>query len=150
MMKVCFVCLGNICRSTMAEFVMKSLDESGALWVESRGTSSWEQGNPIHQGTQKILIKYGIPFDVTKQSQQIKLSDLKNNDLLIAMDTENLTDLLDLSNGQWDDKIKLFVPGGVPDPWYTGDFEETYQLVMEGCRKWLSYCLNRLENVENR
>lgn len=60
-------------------------------------------------GNTKILIKYGIPFDVTKQSQQIKLSDLKNNDLLIAMDTENLTDLLDLSNGQWDDKIKLFV-----------------------------------------
>lgn len=149
-MKICFVCLGNICRSTMAEFVMKSMDKSDNLLVESRGTSNWEQGNPIHQGTQKTLKKYGIPFDVTKKSQQIKLSDLKDNDLIIAMDTENLEDLLELSNGQWDDKIKLFVPGGVPDPWYTGDFEATYQIVTEGCRNWLSYCHNRLGNVENR
>lgn len=55
MKKVCFVCLGNICRSTMAEFVMKSLDDNAVIHVESRGTSNWEHGNPIHSGTKKIL-----------------------------------------------------------------------------------------------
>lgn len=147
-MKICFVCLGNICRSTMAEFVMKSIDTSGTLLVESRGTSNWEHGNPIHPGTQKTLKKYSIPYNSNKKSQQISHKDLENYDLIIGMDQQNVSDLKSLSGGRWDEKIKLFITGGVPDPWYTGDFEETYQLVTEGCQKWLDYSQNVLENVE--
>ena len=109
MKKIVFVCLGNICRSPMAEFVMKALNQEEALQIESRATSSWEHGNPVHQGTQKILRKYAIYFE--------------SFDLILGMDESNVDDLLQLSAGRYDDKIKLFRSGGVPDPWYTGDFE---------------------------
>ncbi|ESV55729.1 phosphotyrosine protein phosphatase [Streptococcus agalactiae LMG 14747] len=136
MKKVCFVCLGNICRSPMAEFVMKEL--VGADWqVESRATSSWEHGNPIHTGTQSILQSKGYWFDPDKTSQQVTREDLVNFDVIIGMDNQNVTDLRRLSNGQFDQKIHLFCKGGVPDPWYTGNFEETYAIVYQGCRAWL-------------
>ena len=112
MNKVVFVCLGNICRSPMAEFIMKALDQDGSLHIESRATSSWEHGNPVHQGTQKILRKYGVSFDSSKGSQQISQSD-----------------------------FEFF--GGVPDPWYTGDFEETYNLVTAACQDWLQWIRDR-------
>ncbi|GAA0053889.1 UNVERIFIED_CONTAM: low molecular weight phosphotyrosine protein phosphatase [Streptococcus canis] len=137
MKKVCFVCLGNICRSPMAEFVMKTLASSDAILVESRATSSWEHGNPIHSGTQSILATYQIDYDVTKRSQQISLADFETFDYIIGMDNQNVQDLQEMSHHQWDSKIHLFRDGGVPDPWYTGDFEETYQLVIEGCQDWL-------------
>lgn len=139
MIKICFVCLGNICRSPMAEFVMKDLvkDEAG-IEVVSRATSSWEHGNPIHAGTQKILRQYGIPFDAKKTSQQVSLADLADFDVIVGMDEQNVKDLKALSAGRFDDKIALLVEGGVPDPWYTGDFEETYALVGQGCRELLA------------
>ncbi|XHV59938.1 low molecular weight protein-tyrosine-phosphatase [Streptococcus dysgalactiae subsp. equisimilis] len=137
MKKVCFVCLGNICRSPMAEFVMKSLVSSDTVFVESRATSSWEQGNPIHPGTQSILKAYQIDYDVAKRAQQITVADFEAFDVIIGMDSQNVKDLRDMSHHQWDAKIKLFREGGVPDPWYTGDFEETYRLATQGCQKWL-------------
>ena len=133
MNKVVFVCLGNICRSPMAEFVMKALDQDGSLHIESRATSSWEHGNPVHQGTQKILRQYAVSFDSSKSSQQISRSDFEFFDLILGMDESNVEDLLQVSAGRYDDKIKLFRPGGVPDPWYTGDFDVTYNDVLEGC-----------------
>ena len=69
MNKVVFVCLGNICRSPMAEFIMKALDQDGSLHIESRATSSWEHGNPVHQGTQKILRKYGFLINIPLSTQ---------------------------------------------------------------------------------
>ncbi|WP_307976106.1 low molecular weight protein-tyrosine-phosphatase [uncultured Streptococcus sp.] len=141
MKKVCFVCLGNICRSPMAEFVMKHLDKKQELWVESRATSTWEHGNPIHLGTQKIFQKYAIAYDKGKVSQSISQSDFGTFDLIIGMDEQNVRDLRMFSNGRYDDKIALFCDGGVPDPWYTGDFEETYHLVTTGCAQWLNKIL---------
>lgn len=141
MKKVCFVCLGNICRSPMAEFVMKHLDKKQELWVESRATSTWEHGNPIHSGTQKIFQKYAIAYDKGKVSQSISQSDFGTFDLIIGMDEQNVRDLRMFSNGRYDDKIALFCDGGVPDPWYTGDFEETYHLVTTGCAQWLNKIL---------
>lgn len=138
MKKICFVCLGNICRSTMAEFVMKSLVDEEKYHIESRGTSNWEHGNPIHRGTQAILAKYQIPFDSSKRSVQISKEDLRNFDYIIGMDQENVSDVIALSNGKWDQKIHLFIDNGVPDPWYTGNFEETYDLVNKGCHDWLT------------
>lgn len=136
MKKVCFVCLGNICRSPMAEFVMKEL--AGEGWqIESRATSSWEHGNPIHQGTQTILREKGYAYDHSKASQQVTMTDLADFDAIIGMDEQNLADLRQLSAGQYDHKIHLFCDGGVPDPWYTGDFEETHTLVRKGCQAWL-------------
>ncbi|MGT2894591.1 low molecular weight protein-tyrosine-phosphatase [Streptococcus downei] len=137
MKKICFVCLGNICRSPMAEFVMKSMADPAEVYVESRATSSWEHGNPIHQGTQAILKRYGVPYSRTKTSQQISQEDLENFDVIIGMDQQNVADLRALFPQASTSRIQLFIEGGVPDPWYTGDFEETYQLVREGCRSWL-------------
>lgn len=143
MKKVVFVCLGNICRSPMAEFVMKSLDKDGVIHIESRATSSWEHGNPIHLGTQRTLMTHGLVFDEMKCSQQITDADFEYFDLILGMDESNVQDLLSMSAGRYDDKIKLFKSGGVPDPWYTGDFEETYTLVTAGCQKWLQWMKER-------
>ena len=136
MKKVCFVCLGNICRSPMAEFVMKAA-VADTVEIASRATSGWEHGNPIHRGTQKIFKKYDIAYDPSKKSQQINQADFRYFDLIIGMDRENVRDLKRLSKGQFDDKIFLFIDGGVPDPYYTGDFEETYGLIKKGCQAWL-------------
>lgn len=138
MKRICFVCLGNICRSPMAEFVMKDLAKETSFVIESRATSSWEHGNPVHAGTQKMLKKHALPFDPKKKSQPFKLADFERYDLVIGMDQQNVQDLKALSSGRYDDKITLFCEGGVPDPWYTGDFDETYALIKEGCEKWLS------------
>ena len=99
----------------MAEFVMRELDQESTLHIESRATSSWEHGNPVHQGTQKILRKYAISFDSSKGSQQISQADFEFFDLVVGMDESNVEDLLQISAGHYDDKIKLFRPGGVPD-----------------------------------
>lgn len=141
MEKIVFVCLGNICRSPMAEFVMKDLVEKEGknFEVESRATSSWEHGNPIHPGTRTLLTAYGIPFDATKGSQQISQEDFQYFDQIIAMDESNKENLEKMAPADQKHKIKMLLNKSVPDPWYTGDFEETYRLVKEGC-------LNILEN----
>ncbi|MEG0907351.1 low molecular weight protein-tyrosine-phosphatase [Lactococcus garvieae] len=144
MEKIVFVCLGNICRSPMAEFVMKDLvekveKEGKNFEVESRATSSWEHGNPIHPGTRTLLTAYGIPFDATKGSQQISQEDFQYFDQIIAMDESNKENLEKMAPADQKHKIKMLLNKSVPDPWYTGDFEETYRLVKEGC-------LNILEN----
>lgn len=134
-MKACFVCLGNICRSPMAEFVLKEMTANQDWQVASRATSSWEVGNPIFPGTQEVLRRHAISYDQTKRAQQISQKDLADFDVILAMDEQNLKDLKTLSQGRYDDKIRLFIEGGVPDPYYTGDFEETYTLVLAGCKQ---------------
>lgn len=141
MKRVVFVCLGNICRSPMAEFIMKDVAKKQGIEVTSRATSSWEHGNPIHPGTQEILRQYGLAYDPQKTSQQVSLEDMETADVILGMDQQNVADLKVLSAGRYDHKIHLFCPGGVPDPWYTGDFEETYRLVTQGCRYWLQQML---------
>lgn len=135
MKKIVFVCLGNICRSPMAEFVMKSLTDQ--VYVESRATSSWEHGNPIHQGTQGIFRQHGISYDPHKTSQQISVADFKNFDYIIGMDASNVADLQKMAPAAYREKIYQFSDRSVPDPWYTGNFEETYDLVLKGCQDWL-------------
>ena len=135
MKKIVFVCLGNICRSPMAEFVMKSLTDQ--LKIESRATSSWEHGNPIHQGTQAIFKKYAIAYDRNKTSQQISAADFADFDYVIGMDESNVRDLKRMAPEDFQHKIYQFEEEGVPDPWYTGDFDQTYDLVLAGCKKWL-------------
>lgn len=134
MKKVVFVCLGNICRSPMAEFVMKGLTDQ--LIIESRATSSWEHGNPIHKGTQQILQHYQIPYDSHKYSRQISLDMAEEYDYIIGMDSQNIADLKKMLPARLHDKIYPFAEKSVPDPWYTGDFEETYRMVTAGCLTW--------------
>ena len=140
MQKIVFVCLGNICRSPMAEFVMKDL--TNQVYIESRATSSWEHGNPIHPGTQKTFRKHNISYDSTKTSQQISQKDFETFDLIIGMDSQNIQDLKRLAPSSVQEKIFQFTDKSVPDPWYTGDFDETYEIVKNGCSRWL----DRLQN----
>ncbi|HEM4129212.1 TPA: low molecular weight phosphotyrosine protein phosphatase [Streptococcus suis] len=135
MKKIVFVCLGNICRSPMAEFVMKSITDQH--YIESRATSSWEHGNPIYPGTQKIFKQHNIPYDQTKTSQQISQTDFEEFDVIIGMDSNNVRDLRKMAPAHAKDKIFQFAEKSVPDPWYTGDFDETYRLVKQGCQAWL-------------
>ncbi len=139
MKKIVFVCLGNICRSPMAEFVMKSLSDE--YLVESRATSSWEHGNPIHSGTQKIFKEYGIAYNQTKTSRQISQTDFEEFDVIIGMDSNNVRDLQKMAPAHAQDKIFQFAERSVPDPWYTGDFQETYRMVKQGCQDWLERLL---------
>lgn len=144
MKKIVFVCLGNICRSPMAEFVMKSLTDH--YQIESRATSSWEHGNPIHKGTQGIFKTHGVDYDVTKSSQHISKDDFEHFDYILGMDESNVSDLLKMCPSAYRHKIYPFAEESVPDPWYTGDFEETYNRVLTGCQAWLARLENETKN----
>ena len=135
MKKIVFVCLGNICRSPMAEFVMKSLTDK--FHIESRATSNWEHGNPIHQGTQAALNEHAIIFDVEKTSLQMSEKNFAFFDYIVGMDASNVADLKKMAPRKYQDKIYQFMDKSVPDPWYTNDFDETYRLVQAGCERWL-------------
>ena len=105
--------------------------------IESRATSSWEHGNPIHRGTQKIFQQHQVPYDPAKTSLQIKEEDFYNFDLILGMDENNVVDLKRMAPAGTEHKIHLFAVESVPDPWYTGDFEEIYSRVLTGCKAWL-------------
>lgn len=145
-MKVLFVCLGNICRSPMAEGLFRQLVEKRGLEdkfaIDSVATSRWEVGSAPHQGTQKILKAQGIS---TKGmiARQITSADFEKFDLIIGMDQQNIADLKVMAPEADQHKIHLLLsvvedaPKEVPDPYYTGDFDETYRLVSQACEAWL-------------
>lgn len=144
MTKVLFVCLGNICRSPMAEGLMRKYSEEHQLEVvvDSAATSRWEVGNPVYSGTQKILRKENVDYS-QMFSRQIKLEDFERFDWIIGMDHDNVDDLRAMAPKEYQQKIHLYqevVPGkedqAIPDPWYTGDFEQTYRLVKAGLPLW--------------
>ncbi|GAB2026100.1 low molecular weight protein-tyrosine-phosphatase [Lactovum odontotermitis] len=133
-MKICFVCLGNICRSPMAEMILRSIAPSS--WeIASRATSSWEHGNPVHPGTQKVLRQHKIFCDPQKRSRKISPADFEYFDKIIGMDQSNLENLQEMAPAGTEHKISKLLARDVPDPWYTNDFEETYELVNDGCEK---------------
>lgn len=142
MKKILFVCHGNVCRSPMAEFVMKDLVKKAGLekefCIESAATSTEELGNPVHRGTRRKLAEHGISCE-GKTARQLKNSDYEKYDLLIGMDQANLRNMYRICGGDFADKMHLLLdytdrPGEVADPWYTGDFEATWQDVLDGCR----------------
>jgi len=142
MKKILFVCLGNICRSPMAEFVMKDMVKkaglAGEYEIASAATSTEELGNPVYPPARRLLAKHGI--DTTgKTARQLNQGDYAQYDLLIGMDHSNLNNMLRICGGDPEGKIHLLMdytqrPGDVADPWYTGDFEVTWVDVNEGCR----------------
>lgn len=142
MVNVLFVCLGNICRSPMAEAIMKDLAEKEGLedkiFVDSAGTGSWHAGEPPHKGTLNILKEYKIKTEGLV-ARPFSREDFDKFDYIIGMDQSNIQNIYKMT-GQRDHPkiIRLLdlthLKKDVPDPYYTGDFRETYELVSEGCR----------------
>ena len=144
MTKVMFVCHGNICRSPMAEFVLKDMVKKQGMesdfHITSSATSTEEIGNPVHRGTRNILAKYNISVD-GKYAVQMKKADYDEYDYIIAMDSYNFRNIMRIVGYDPDGKVyKLldFADGGdIADPWYTGDFDTTYRDVVRGCKGFL-------------
>ena len=141
MTKILFICLGNICRSPMAEFAMKDLvrrkGEADRFEIASCATSREEIGNDIHYGTRRILESAGIPF-TRRSAVQLTRADYDKWDLLIAMDTGNLRGIERITGGDPENKVHLLLEyagenRSIADPWYTGDFNVTYRDVRRGC-----------------
>lgn len=149
---VMFVCLGNICRSPMAEFVFKDMVQKAGLEehfvIASAATSTWELGNPPHYGTQAELKKHEISCK-GKRAVQLKKSDYEQYDLLLGMDHENIRDMKRLFNGDPEMKIHLLkeysTGGEVDDPWYSGDFHTTYEDVSLACDGLLRHLRKQLD-----
>ncbi len=147
MIRICFVCHGNICRSTMSQFVFQymvnNLNMSDRFLIDSRATSTEEIGNPPHRGTVRKMKEVGIPV-IPHRATQISWNDYHNFDYLIGMDTWNMRNLDRMLKGDPEGKVhKLLTFAGsdrdIADPWYTGNFDETYDDVVEGCEGLLAY-----------
>lgn len=142
MIKILFVCHGNICRSPMAEFVMKDLVKKAGLeaqfQIASAATSREEIGNPVYPPARRKLAEHGISCD-SHSARQLTNGDYEKYDLLIGMDKANLRDMYRICGGDFADKMHLLMdytdhPGDVADPWYTENFETTWQDVLAGCQ----------------
>lgn len=151
MIKILFVCHGNICRSPMAEFVMKDLTEkrglSGEFTIASAATSTEEIGNPVHYGTREKLRRLGIST-AGKYAVQMRKSDYGKYDYLIGMESRNVTNMLRILGGDPEGKVSRLLdfgrnPRDIADPWYTGDFDLTYDDILEGCQALLEMIISK-------
>ena len=142
MTKMLFICHGNICRSPMAEFVMKDLVKKAGLesqfHIESAATSRKEIGNPVYPLARRKLAEHGISCD-GHAARQLTNQDYDEHDLLIGMDSANLRDMYRICGGDFAGKLRLLMDytdnsRDVADPWYTDDFEATWQDVLAGCQ----------------
>ena len=152
MTKVMFVCHGNICRSPMAEFVMKDMVAKQGLedefYIASSATSTEEIwngiGNPVYPPARRELAKHGISCE-GKRAVQIKREDYDKYDIILCMDTNNMRNIKRIIPTDPEKKIQKLLDfaygGDVADPWYTGDFETTYNDVLRGCEGVLKYLL---------
>ncbi|EOS63733.1 low molecular weight protein-tyrosine-phosphatase [Oscillibacter sp. 1-3] len=150
MTRILFVCHGNICRSPMAEFVMKDLVKQagleGQFQIASAATSTEEIGNPVYPPARRKLAEHGISC-AGKTARQLTRADYARYDLLIGMDRANIRNMNRICGGDPEGKIKLLLdfmdrPGDVADPWYTGNFDTTWRDVLEGCQKLLERISN--------
>lgn len=146
MIRVLFVCLGNICRSPMAEFAMKDLlareGLSARFYIASAATSTEELGNPVYPPARRKLAEHHIDCS-GKTARQITQRDYEEFDYIIGMDHSNLRSMLRRYHNDPKGKISLLLdytdrPGEVADPWYTGNFDATWRDVTEGCHGFLN------------
>ena len=149
MIKVLFVCLGNICRSPMAEFVFKNIVNkkglSNKFYIESAATSSEAVGEGIYFGTRDILKEQGVPFEERKARQMTK-EDYNKFDYILGMENKNIANILRIVGEDKENKVHRLLdfsesPRNIKDPWYTGDFDITYYDVEDGCNSFLEYLM---------
>ena len=146
MIKILFVCHGNICRSPMAEFVMKDLvkkaGRDGEFDIASAATSSEELGNPVYPQARRKLAEHGLACD-GKRARQLTARDYGQYDLIIGMDSANIRALRRASGGDPEGKVRLLLsytphPRDVADPWYTGDIDASWIGIYTGCQALLN------------
>lgn len=142
MTRILFICHGNICRSTMAQFIMTDLVKKAGIsdrfFIDSKATSTEEIGNPPHYGTINKLRQMNIPVLKHAASQMTK-ADYENFDMIIGMDEWNYRNIMRIIKKDPEQKVSLLLdytnrPGDIADPWYTGNFDQTFTDVMEGCQ----------------
>jgi len=147
--KILFVCHGNICRSPMAEFVMKEMVKNSGLqeriYIESAATSTEELGNPVYPPARKIMAQHGIDCK-NKTARQITRADYDNFDYIVAMDEYNIRNMRRFFGNDPENKVSLLLSWAnenreVADPWYTGDFEAIWRDVNLGCKALLEQIL---------
>lgn len=151
MIKILFICLGNICRSPMAQIVFENLIKEKGLEnnfeIDSAGTEGYNEaiGAGIHTGTKDVLKRNNIPFK-EHYSRKMRKTDYAYYDFIITMDDENIKDIQSIVGFDKDNKIKRLLdytqnPRNIKDPWYTGNFDETYNDILEGCSALLEKIL---------
>ncbi|MCU6763163.1 Low molecular weight protein-tyrosine-phosphatase yfkJ [uncultured Roseburia sp.] len=147
MIKILFICHGNICRSPMAEFVMKDLVEKSGLShcfeIASAATSREEIGNPVHYGTRNKLKEFGISTE-GKYARQMTAGDYRYYDYLVGMEQQNIRNMKRIAGDDPAGKMVRLLdfsdrPRDIADPWYTGDFDITYDDIKEGCEAFLKH-----------
>ena len=145
-MKILFVCHGNICRSPMAEFIMKALVKARGVeneyYIESAAVSDEEDGNPIYPPAKRCLSQHGVAWDPTKSARTVRAEDYARFDRIICMDSSNLRLIRRYIPEDPQEKIHLMMSytgrsRDVADPWYTGDFEKTFQDILSACEAML-------------
>ena len=151
MVHILFVCLGNICRSPMAEFVMQHLvNEQGLteqFQIASAATSTEELGNGVHHGTREKMAEVGIACRGDKRARQMTRKDYDAYDYLIGMDSWNMRNMMRIFGSDPEHKVYKLLefagrPDDVADPWYTGNFDATYDDVLKGCTALLNEILD--------
>ncbi len=149
MIKVLFVCLGNICRSPMAKYIFKDMVKKNNLenqiTIDSAATSNEEAGNGLYRHAASKLIEKGIKIDNHK-ARQITLKDYEEYDYIIAMEDRNISGILKTVKNDPQNKINKLLdfsnnPRDIADPWYTGNFEVTYNDIVEGTTAFLDYLI---------
>lgn len=156
MIKIMFVCHGNICRSPMAEFIMKKLVSDKGLkdsfYISSSATSTEEiwrgVGNPIYPPAQRELKKQGIPFDSDKRAVQLKKVDYEKYDYIVAMDSMNVRNIMRIIGTDINSKVHKLMDftnkkGDVADPWYSNRFDVAFNDIYEGCSSLLENIIKR-------
>ena len=150
MTRVLFVCHGNICRSAMAEFIFKTLVKARGVenqfYIESAAVSAEDLGSPIYPPAKRCLSQHGIWFDNQKRARQVTTADYDRFDVIVCMDASNLRLIRRFIPEDPQGKIYLMLSYAgksrdVADPWYTGDFEQTFKDLMEGCTAMLDQAL---------
>ena len=155
MIRVLFICHGNICRSPMAEFILKDMVQKRGIadrfLIASAATSTEEIGNPVHHGTRNKLAKYGIST-AGKYAVQMTKRDYDKYDYLIGMDQWNLRNMKRILGRDPQRKLYLLLdfsqqPRDIADPWYTGNFDRTYEDIVEGCEAFLTYLRENINYI---
>lgn len=153
MVKIMFVCHGNICRSPMAEFVFRHMVKENHLsdifCIASSATSREEIGNSVHFGTKNMLREVGISCE-GKRAVQLTQKDYEMYDYIICMESYNIKNVLRIVGDDKDSKVHRLLdfsthPRDIADPWYTGNFDETYNDITEGCTALLNYIIDIME-----